>query len=237
MISESINYVQKSEEWLKTVIIGGILTLLGVTSFLVIGYLMRVVRLTMAGDEEPPAFDDWESLAIDGLKGLVVSLVYVLIPGLLSGALFTFGALSFFGGISGESAAATAFGGVVLLVGFLVALVLGLAAAYIVPAAIAILVETDSIGAAFSYRRLKPALLSGKYATAWLMGAAVVIGASVLVGIVSAIPIIGVLGVLGVFVTFYSLVSAYYIIGTTWAEMYPVEIQDDGQSPDERPMV
>jgi hypothetical protein len=221
MISESINYVQKSEEWLKTVIIGGILTLLGVTSFLVIGYLMRVVRLTMAGDEEPPAFDDWESLAIDGLKGLVVSLVYVLIPG----------------GISGESAAATAFGGVVLLVGFLVALVLGLAAAYIVPAAIAILVETDSIGAAFSYRRLKPALLSGKYATAWLMGAAVVIGASVLVGIVSAIPIIGVLGVLGVFVTFYALVSAYYIIGTTWAEMYPVEIQDDGQSPDERPMV
>jgi hypothetical protein len=236
MISESINYLQKSEEWLKTVLIGGILTLLGITSFLVIGYLMRVLRRTMHGDEEPPVFDDWERLAIDGLKGFVVTLVYSFIPAALSGFVLAFGAVSLFGGVAGESAAATAFGGIVVLVGLLVAVVLGLAAAYVIPAAIAILVETDAIGAAFSWRRLRPALWSGTYATAWLMGAAVVVGAGVLVGVVSAIPIIGVLGVLGVFVTFYSLVAAYYIVGTSWSEISPVELREE-DSPDERPMV
>jgi hypothetical protein len=194
MISESINYLQKSEEWLKTVLIGGILTLLGITSFLVVGYLMRVLRRTMHGDEEPPVFDDWERLAIDGLKGFVVTLVYSFIPAALSGFVLAFGAVSLFGGVAGESAAATAFGGIVVLVGLLVAVVLGLAAAY------------------------------------------VVVGAGVLVGIVSAIPIIGVLGVLGVFVTFYSLVAAYYIVGTSWSEISTVELREE-DSPDERPMV
>ena len=81
MISESLNYLRNGEDWVKTVLIGGVLGLLSVLivpTFLVIGYLLRVVRATMKGDEEPPVFDDWGEMAIDGVKGFAIAFVYAL---------------------------------------------------------------------------------------------------------------------------------------------------------------
>ncbi|ELK50823.1 hypothetical protein D320_16325, partial [Haloferax sp. BAB-2207] len=88
MISESLNYLRNGEDWVKTVLIGGVLGLLSVLivpTFLVIGYLLRVVRATMKGDEEPPVFDDWGEMAIDGVKGFAIAFVYALVPAIIAG--------------------------------------------------------------------------------------------------------------------------------------------------------
>ena len=236
MISESINYLRNGEDWVKTVLIGGVLGLLSILiipTFLVIGYLLRVVRATMRGDEEPPEFDEWGDMAVDGLKGFAIVFVYALVPAIIA---LVFGFAGLIGIIAGGgSDVAGAFGGIVTLLGLLVAFVLSIAAAYLIPAALANYAETDRMGAAFEFGELRPILVSGKYATAWLMAFVVLFAASIVVGILNVVPILGF--VVGAFVTFYASVAAYYIIGKTWGELHDIEMMDEGNAPDEQPAV
>ncbi|MGB9955719.1 DUF4013 domain-containing protein [Haloferax prahovense] len=235
MISESLNYLRNGEDWVKTVLIGGVLGLLSfliVPTFLVIGYLLRVVRATMKGDEMPPEFDDWGDMAIDGVKGFAIAFVYALVPAIIAGV---FGFAGIVGAAAGGSDAAGAVGGIVALVGLLLAFVLGLLAAYLIPAALSNYAETDRMGAAFDFGTLRPILTSGKYATAWLMAFAVLFASSIVVGVLNVIPLLGF--VVGAFVTFYAAVAAYYIIGKTWGELHDIEMMDEGETPGEQPAV
>ncbi|MFC7128076.1 DUF4013 domain-containing protein [Haloferax chudinovii] len=235
MISESLNYLRNGDDWVKTVLIGGVLGLLSiliVPTFLVIGYLLRVVRATMKGDEQPPVFDDWGDMAIDGVKGFAIAFVYALVPAIIAGV---FGFAGIVGAAAGGSDAAGAVGGIVALVGLLLAFVLGLLAAYLIPAALSNYAETDRMGAAFDFGTLRPILTSGKYATAWLMSFAVLFASSIVVGVLNVIPLLGF--VVGAFVTFYAAVAAYYIIGRAWGELHDIEMMDEGETPGEQPAV
>ncbi|ELZ81624.1 hypothetical protein C454_08199 [Haloferax gibbonsii ATCC 33959] len=235
MLSESLNYLRNGEDWVKTVLIGGVLGLLSfliVPTFLVIGYLLRVVRATMKGDEVPPEFDDWGDMAIDGVKGFAIAFVYALVPAIIAGV---FGFAGIVGAAAGGSDAAGALGGIVALVGLLLAFVLGLLAAYLIPAALSNYAETDRMGAAFDFGTLRPILTSGKYATAWLTAFAVLFASSIVVGVLNVIPLLGF--VVGAFVTFYAAVAAYYIIGKTWGELHDIEMMDEGETPGEQPAV
>ncbi|RDZ52006.1 hypothetical protein DEQ92_18450 [Haloferax sp. Atlit-6N] len=235
MLSESLNYLRNGEDWVKTVLIGGVLGLLSfliVPTFLVIGYLLRVVRATMKGDEVPPEFDDWGDMAVDGVKGFAIAFVYALVPAIIAGV---FGFAGIVGAAAGGSDAAGALGGIVALVGLLLAFVLGLLAAYLIPAALSNYAETDRMGAAFDFGTLRPILTSGKYATAWLTAFAVLFASSIVVGVLNVIPLLGF--VVGAFVTFYAAVAAYYIIGKTWGELHDIEMMDEGETPGEQPAV
>ncbi|QOS11958.1 DUF4013 family protein [Haloferax gibbonsii] len=235
MLSESLNYLRNGEDWVKTVLIGGVLGLLSfliVPTFLVIGYLLRVVRATMKGDEVPPEFDDWGDMAVDGVKGFAIAFVYALVPAIIAGV---FGFAGIVGAAAGGSDAAGALGGIVALVGLLLAFVLGLFAAYLIPAALSNYAETDRMGAAFDFGTLRPILTSGKYATAWLTAFAVLFASSIVVGVLNVIPLLGF--VVGAFVTFYAAVAAYYIIGKTWGELHDIEMMDEGETPGEQPAV
>ncbi|AFK20546.1 DUF4013 domain-containing protein [Haloferax mediterranei ATCC 33500] len=240
MLSESIDYPRNGEDWVKTVLIGGVLTLLSgliIPMFLVIGYLLRVVRATMKGDEEPPVFDEWGDMTIDGLKGFVIAFVYSLVPALIAGVFGFAGIMSAVAGNGSQTAGI--FGGIVALVGLLVAFVLGLIAAYIIPAALSNYAETDRIGAAFDFGTLRPILTSGKYATAWLMAFVVLFAATVAISILNVIPFVGfIIGTIaGPFVTFYAAIAAYYIIGRTWGDLHDIEMMDEGGTTGEQPAV
>ncbi|WP_416841149.1 DUF4013 domain-containing protein [Haloferax sp. DFSO52] len=236
MISESINYLRNGEDWVKTVLIGGVLGLLSILiipSFIVIGYLLRVVRATMRGDEEPPEFDEWGDMLVDGLKGFAIAFVYILIPAIVA---LVFGFAGLIGIVAGGgSDAAGALGGIVTLLGLLAAFVLSLIAAYLIPAALANYAETDRMGAAFEFSTLRPILTSGKYATAWLMAFVVLFAASIITGLLNVVPILGF--VVGAFVTFYAAVAAYYIIGKTWGELHDIEMMDEDEMPGQQPAV
>jgi len=234
MITESLGYLRTSDDWMKTVVIGGLLTLFGflvVPTVLVAGYLVRVLRATMHGDDAPPQFDDWSDLAGDGLRAFAIAIVYGLVPAILVGV------------TAGLAAAAAGPGprtglvvGAVSLVGGLLALALGLLAAYIVPAAVANYAEQASFRAGFAVGDLRSVLTSGTYATAWLMGFAIIFGAGIVTAVLNVVPLLGT--VVGAFVSFYAITAAYYIVGHAWGDARGLELHDDdGETGAERPVV
>ena len=234
MISKSLTYLRNDEEgWVRTVLIGGILSLLGVLivpTILVAGYLVRVVRATMRGDDQPPVFDEWGDMAVDGLKAAVIAFVYGLVPMIVAGVLV---GGSIFALVLGQgSNGASVLGSLGVLVGVLASFVLGLLAAYVIPAAVANFAETDQLGKAFSVSDLRPVLTSGKYFTAWISAFAVIFVAALISGVLSGVPILG--WIAGAFIGFYAAVAAYYIIGHAWGDLRDVEMRGTGDQPDEQ---
>jgi hypothetical protein len=229
MITESLGYLRESDESYKTVFVGGILLLVGflvVPTFTVVGYLLRVLRRTGDGDDEAPVFadvDDAIEMTIEGLKGTVVAVVYGLVPALVAAVVVGGSLVALFAGGAGDSGSLVGLGAGGLLVGGLVTFVLGLAAAYAIPAALANVAEKGTIGAGFDIATLRDVLASGTYARGWLTGLAVVLLGAILLGVLSIVPLLGT--VVGVFVQFYFLVAAYYVIGQTWEELAPGRIE------------
>lgn len=235
MIEDSLRYVRNGDDWIKTVLVGGVLTLFGfllVPLFLVVGYYVRVLRGTMHDDEQPPVFDDWGTMLVEGLKGFAISLAYGLVPAVV-GAIIAFVGVG--GAVAGNSGLAGAIGGLVALVGFLVALVLGLAAAYVAPAALANYVEKDDVMAGFAFGEIRSVITTGKYAMGWLTAFALLLAAAVVTTVLSIVPVVGT--VVGVFVTFYAAVAAFYVIGHTWADLRPVELHEEEELSGQQPVV
>lgn len=235
MIEESLKYLRSSEEWVKTVLIGGVMLLFGfllVPLFIVVGYYVRVLRGTMHDEDEPPVFDDWGTMLVDGLKGFAIYLVYGLVPAIIG---VTIAFIGIGGAIAGDSGVAGAIGSLVALVGLLVALVLGLAAAYVIPAALANFVEKDDVMAGFAFGELRAVITTKAYAMGWLTAFALLFGAGILTSVLSVVPFIGT--VIGVFVTFYAAVAAFYVIGHTWADVHPVDLHEEDEMPGQQPAV
>jgi hypothetical protein len=236
MITDSLTYLRTGDDWLKTVLVGGLLTLLGflvVPAVLVAGYLVRVLRATMHGDDAPPRFDDWGAMAAEGVRAFGIALVYGVLPALLLAATAAVGGLA----ASGGRTLALLGGGLVLL-GGLLALALGLVAAYVLPAALANYAEQDRFGAGFALADLRPVLGSGTYATAWLSGVAVVLVAGLVAGLLNAVPLLGT--VVGGFVSFYAVTAAYYIVGHAWGDLRGLALDEadgDDEAGAERPAV
>ena len=87
-LNEIIAYPTKREDWLKTVLIGGVLTFFSVLLipvFVVFGYVVRTVRYSLEGEPEPPAFEEWGELLVDGVQAWVISLLYMLVPLIIAG--------------------------------------------------------------------------------------------------------------------------------------------------------
>lgn len=234
MITESLDYLREGDDALKTVLVGGILLIFGwllVPMFVLMGYIVRVLRRTAAGNDEAPVFDDWEDLLVTGAKAFAIQFGYGFVPALLAAVFVVFGVL---GAASGSEGGA-AVGGLLAVVGVLVASVLGLLAAYLSPAAVANFAERGTIGAGFALDDLRPVWTSAVYARAWLLGAVVVLGAGIVGGLLGIVPVLG--QVLTAFVTFYALVAASYIVGHAWGDLGDVETREGEGSPDERPAV
>lgn len=78
IISDSIKY--PSSNWGKVLILGVICiaSILVIPIFLVYGYVFRIIKATLAGMDELPEFDEIGDMFIDGLKILVVGIVYAI---------------------------------------------------------------------------------------------------------------------------------------------------------------
>lgn len=96
MFSDALTYPKDGPDAAKTILIGGVLTLLGVFLIpiaLVTGYVVRVIRAVNGGDRRPPVFDDWGRLFVDGIKGMAVMLLYFVIPAIVLGIAVTVASL------------------------------------------------------------------------------------------------------------------------------------------------
>lgn len=92
IISDSVKY--PLSDWTKIIILAVIL-IIPIVNFIGLGYILRIIKATLAGLDDLPDFDEVGDMFIDGLKILVVGIVYFIpvwiiaaIIGLILGAIF-----------------------------------------------------------------------------------------------------------------------------------------------------
>jgi hypothetical protein len=229
MLSEALSYARSGDEALQRLLVGGAVQLGGALFVLpgifLYGYLLRVLRDAVSDGEakELPAWDDWETLAVDGLKTLLVVFAYllpvfvVIVAGIvvavfalpLGAALGSGAAGSEAGAAAGTSLFLLVFVGVVLL-GTLLSLVVY----YLLPAALVGLAVEDDIGAAFRPDALKQVALSKSYFVGLLIAAVVAVAGSLV-----ATPLVFLL--VGFVLQFYVFVVVAHVAGQAVAESTP----------------
>jgi len=213
MIEEAIDYPRSGDDALTKILVGGVLGMLSVLvvpAFLLLGYYVRVLRSVEADVETPPAFEEWGDLLVDGLKAFAIGLVYAIVP-LVVIAITAGGTIA--AAVAGDVPPG-AFAGAFL--GFAVGGLLWLVAMYVIPAALASFASEGRVGAAFDWSVLRPVLLHGRYATGWLVALVFFVVAGVVVGILNVVPPLGF--VVGAFVNFYVGVAAAYLYGHAFVD-------------------
>ena len=225
MLEEGLSYPIEGDSALGRIVIGG---LLGFGSFLIIpvfalmGYLVWVLGGAARGEEEPPAFENWGEMIVDGLKATAVALVYGILP-------FALVFVSIFvaaGGASIGDSAGGILGGLGLL-GILVSLLAMLVLYYLIPAALTNMALEDSFGAAFDFGTIKQVILTGDYLVAWLIPFVLAAVMNVVV-FALAVTIVGLIVV--PFLQFYVQVAAFYMFGAAFGKVadVPGAARDDG---------
>jgi hypothetical protein len=240
MISESLDYLRNSDDVVRTVVIGGVLGFLGfllVPTFFVLGYMLRVVRGVGAGDEEPPVFDEWGEMGIEGLKAFLIAFAWSLVPAVIGFVLVSVG----FAGLLSNNSGLGAVGILLLLVSALVTIVLSLALAYLLPAAIANFAHEGDIAAGFDVATIRQVVTDRTYLRAWGYGFVILFGLVVAISVVNLVPLLGQLitFVAAPFATFYALVALYYLVGKAFAEIRTISVpgDDEQEFTDEQPVV
>ena len=182
MLEDAIGYPWDDGDGLRGLFIGTVLSLL---SFLVIpvvflgGYFVQVLDETLKGEDGVLEWSNYDVLLIDGLRALVVTFGY---GGVISG-LFVGAVLLVIGGIPGNIGDALLVG-VILFIGTVV-FFLFLLLAVIVPAALLIMVDRDSVLAAFNVVAVLRLVVSPRYLVGWLVAMLILFIASILAPITS----------------------------------------------------
>ena len=160
------------------------------------------------------------SLLVDGLKAVVITMVYGIVPMLLY-VVVVFGLLGTGAAIGGDGRGMVAGLGILSLFLFLPVMVL---IYYVVPAALTNFAREGSIGAAFAFDRIKPVDLSVDYLLAVLFPLVIAVLLQVVL-FVLAITVIGLL--LAPFVYFYAQVAIFRMFGAAYAKVDGERTRED----------
>jgi hypothetical protein len=185
MLGESFAYAKDGiwEKWNKWLMLIVATILLGIP---LMGYMMKVLR----GTKPAPEVDDWGTLFIDGIKYIIVKIIYA-IPLIIVGFL-VLGA-AFMTAMSGNVAAMTgAIAG--MLVGLLLIFILAIVIALFEMIGMVRFARTGSIGEAFNFNAILATI--GKIGwVPYIIALVVFLIVAVVIGIIMAIimkvPILG----------------------------------------------
>jgi Protein of unknown function (DUF4013) len=173
-ISDSLQYPTK--DWVKIIILG-ILLIIPIVDFIALGYYLRIIKSTLAGLDELPDFDSVGELFIDGIKILIVGIIYAIVP-----LIFYALAFAFAGPATVTSSTTTAssfsYSYVPALTGisvvfFIIAVILAIIISIFAYMGIANMAYYDSeIGAALRYREILDRIAAigwGNYIIWWIV--------------------------------------------------------------------
>ncbi len=169
-IGRSFSYAFEDKNWITKVLIGGLLSIVPIVSFIPMGYALRTFRQILEGTETPlPEWDDWGGDFMRGLYITLAGLIYS-IPSMI------------LGGIGGALASTNSDVVTILSMGFsCISVIYGLALAVFLPALIITYARTDEFSAFFNFaeawRMISKNL--GNYVVAILMALAISIVASI----------------------------------------------------------
>lgn len=227
---DALTYPTSRENWAKTVLIGGgllVLSFLLVPAIVAYGYVVEAIRRSLEGEDEPPEFDDWGDLLVDGIQAWVIGLLYLLVP--LAVAAVTVGGAMFTILSGGDVSASLAglFGGLAL--SSLLALVFG----YFGVVAIVNFAREGTFGAAFDFGTIFGVATDSRYAVAWLVSVLVFVAVGVVTGVLAAIPLVG--WIASAFVAFYAQVVVANLWGVGFAEATSggrdTDVSEQGEMP------
>lgn len=227
--NEAVTYPMEREDWIKTVLIGGVLSFFAfllLPLFVVYGYVVRTIADSLGGGSEPPVFEDWGELIVDGLQAWIIGMIYLLIPVIV--AFVTIGGSIAAMATGGRAGAAAGVGG--MMVGLVLTFILSLAFGYLAVAAIVNFAREGQFGAAFDFDVIKSVVFDREYAVAWLVS----VGIFFVAGLVNVIPFIGV--ILTPFVGFYAAIVA----ANLWAGGFSRALESSSgadRTRDEKPAV
>ncbi|ELZ77352.1 hypothetical protein C455_13485 [Haloferax larsenii JCM 13917] len=221
MLSDALRFLKRSDDWVATTIIGGVLAVLSVLViplFILQGYFVRAMQAAARGDEAAPSFTDWGGLFVDGLKLFVVTFVWSLVsflPIVAFSAVLGVGSVFVTEATSAPGAAPSSAGGLGLgilgLVGGLLVFGIVLIVGLLIPAAGVNFAINGSLRSGFDVQTILKGALTREYAIAWLL----VIAVSVVLGTLGSLLSIILVGFL---VLFYVQVTTYYLWARGFAD-------------------
>lgn len=222
MFEEGMKFPLEGDDAVKRIVIGGLLGIFSwliIPAFALVGYYVQVAQAGVEQHAEPPAFDDWGDLIVQGIVGTVIMIAYAIIPILL--VMVTSG-LGFAGASQGGTAGGI-IGGLGAL-GLLVSLLALVVVYYAIPAGITNYAIEGNLGAAFDVDAIKPVLLSGDYLVAWLVPFVLAFILNIVV-VLLAITFVGL--ILVPFLQFYVYVAVMYMFGRAFAEALGMATAED----------
>jgi len=78
-IGKSFTYMFQDENWIKKILIGGVLAFIPIVNFMVLGYVLEALKRTADGIDIPlPEWDDFGGKFMKGLMLFVIALIYTI---------------------------------------------------------------------------------------------------------------------------------------------------------------
>ncbi len=187
MVGDSFEYakeavVGKWNQWIMLIIAT---ILLGIP---LAGYSLKVLR----GEKPAPEVTDWGTLFIDGIKYIIVALIYAIPLIIVFGILMVVG---FGAAMTGDATAIMASAGI-MLIGMLVILVLAIIIAVFEIIGVVRFARTGSIGEAFNFGEILATINKigwVPYIIAIVVLIVVAIIYAIIVAVIQMIPILGIL--------------------------------------------
>lgn len=200
-VGDSFAYAQEGlvGKWTKWVLLLIATILLALP---LMGYVLKILR----GDKPAPEVEDWGTLFIDGIKYLIVAIIYA-IPVIIVEAILVGGLMAT--AMTGNSTAMmAAIGGMIL--GLIVVLILAIIIGLFETVGLVRFARTGSIGEAFNFSEIMATI--GKIG--WVTYIIALIVLVVIVGIIEfvcmLIPLLGML-ILFILIPFIAVFAARYI--------------------------
>ena len=179
-ISDSLKYPTK--DWVKIIVLG-IILIIPIVNFIGLGYYLRILKSSLSGLNELPNFYGIGDLFIDGIKVLVVFIIYAIIPMIFFALSLAFGFLI------------TEISWIFLIFSIIFAIIISIFA-YIAVANMAY--NNSEIGAALHYHEILDIIAAigwGNYILWWIVFVLIITISGFIVGIVGVILLYFVLGI------------------------------------------
>jgi hypothetical protein len=199
-ISDSLKYPIK--DW-KKIIILGIILMIPIVNFIGLGYYLRIIKSNVNGLDEFPNFEGVQELFIDGVKVVIVCIIYTIVPLIFYALSVSFaGSQTVLGSTTTSSMfisylpALTGISVVFLIIAVISAIIISIFS-YM---AIANMAYHDSeIGAALKYHEILDKITAigwGNYILWWIVLMIIMMIAGFIIGIVGVILLFFILGFL-----------------------------------------
>jgi len=206
MVGESFAYAKDAvwEKWNKWLMLIIATILLGIP---LAGYCLKVLR----GEKPAPEVADWGTLFVDGIKTIIVMLIYaipvIIVEVLMIGSVMT-------GALSGDPNVMMAAIGA-MLIGFVVVFILAIIIALFEMIGVVRFARTGSIGEAFNFSAILATI--GKigwvtYIIALIVYIIVAVIFGIIVTILMMIPILGIILYLCLIPPFALLATRYFCL-------------------------